>query len=111
MAQGLVAFDAEGEIEPALARRWTVLNDGRTYIFRLEDLGWQDGTALTAGQIARRIRAARDGGSRSRIAPLLADIEEVSAVTPQILEIRLTRPRLDFLHLLASPRTGDRPRK
>ncbi|NNC72134.1 MAG: ABC transporter substrate-binding protein [Sphingomonadaceae bacterium] len=102
MAQGLVAIDADGEIEPALARRWTVLDDGRTYIFRLDDFVWQDGTALTAGQIARQLRAARRGGPRSRVAPVLTDIEEVNAVTPQILEVRLTRPRLDFLHILAS---------
>src|SRR3546814_8598325 len=34
-AQGLVAFDAGGEILPALAQRWIVEDDGRSYIFRL----------------------------------------------------------------------------
>ncbi len=102
MAQGLVAIDADGEIEPALAKRWTVLDDGRTYIFRLDDLVWQDGTALTAGQVARQLRQAQQSRHRDGVGPLLADIEEINAVTPQILEIRLTRPRVDFLHLLAS---------
>lgn len=102
LAQGLVAIDAEGEIEPALAKRWTVLDDGLTYIFRLNDVVWPDGTALTAGQVARQLRSLRNS-SRSRLAPLLADIEEVNAVTPQIVEIRLARPRIDFLTLLAQP--------
>jgi peptide/nickel transport system substrate-binding protein len=34
-AQGLVRFDAAGEIEPALAQRWIVSDDGLRYPSRL----------------------------------------------------------------------------
>ncbi|MBC2777268.1 ABC transporter substrate-binding protein [Parasphingopyxis marina] len=102
-AQGLVRRDAEGQIDPGLAQRWTVLDDGRTYVFRLNDVTWNDGTALTAGQVARVLRNASRPGSRNPLAPLLADIEDINAVTPQILEIVLERPRIDFLQLLAAP--------
>ena len=34
-AQGLVRLDASGEIEPALAQRWIVSDDGIRYLFRL----------------------------------------------------------------------------
>ena len=35
VAQGLVRFDARGEIEPGLAETWNVSDDGLSYIFRL----------------------------------------------------------------------------
>jgi ABC-type oligopeptide transport system substrate-binding subunit len=44
-AQGLVAFDKQGRIIPALASRWIVTDDGMSYIFRLEKTTWNDGTA------------------------------------------------------------------
>src|SRR5688500_12350934 len=34
-AEGLVALNAEGHVIPALADRWIVTDDGRSYIFRL----------------------------------------------------------------------------
>lgn len=102
-AQGLVRLDGEGQIEPALAQRWIVLDEGQTYVFRLNEITWDDGTAVTAGQIAQQLRNASRSGSRNRLARLLSDIDAVQAVTPQILEINLSRPRLDFLQLLAAP--------
>jgi len=102
-AEGLVALNEEGQIVPALARRWIVIDDGLSYIFRLDDREWDDGTALTAGQLARQLHSARRPGSRNRLARLLGDIDSVNAVTPQILEITLRRQRVDFLQLLAQP--------
>ncbi|WP_299321319.1 ABC transporter substrate-binding protein [Parasphingopyxis sp.] len=99
-AQGLVRFDEEGQIEPALAQRWIVLDEGETYVFRLNAMTWDDGTAVTARQIVQQLRNAQ---RNSRLAPLLADIEAIEAVTPQVIEINLARPQLDFLQLLAAP--------
>ena len=42
---GLVAFDDGGEVVPALAERWIVTDDGLSFIFRLRDGTWPDGTA------------------------------------------------------------------
>ncbi len=35
VAQGLVRFDASGQVEPGLAERWIVTDGGMSYIFRL----------------------------------------------------------------------------
>ncbi|MEM8695422.1 MAG: ABC transporter substrate-binding protein [Pseudomonadota bacterium] len=102
-AQGLVRLDGDGQIEPALAQRWIVLDEGRTYVFRLNDITWDDGTAVTARQVAQQLRNASRPARRNRLAPLLADIEAINAVTPLVVEINLRRPRLDFLQLLATP--------
>src|SRR5688500_6479907 len=45
---GLVALNADGEVIPALADRWIVTDDGRSFIFRLRDGSWPDGRDLTA---------------------------------------------------------------
>jgi len=40
IAQGLVRFDAQGRVAPGLAERWTVLDDGASYVFRLREAEW-----------------------------------------------------------------------
>jgi oligopeptide transport system substrate-binding protein len=101
-AQGLVRFDAAGQIEPGLAERWIVIDDGRSYIFRLRDAAWPDGAPVTAEQVVRVLRRAADN-SRNALAPFLAVIEEVVEMTPQVIEVRLKRPRPDLLKLFAQP--------
>ena len=48
VAQGLVQFDAAGQIVPGLAERWNVTDDGLSYIFRLQSAEWPDGAKVTA---------------------------------------------------------------
>ena len=101
-AQGLVRFDAAGQIEPGLAERWIVIDDGRSYIFRLREAQWSDGAPVTAAQVVRALR--RDvAASRSPLAPFLAVIDEIVEMTPSVIEVRLKRPRPDLLKLFAQP--------
>jgi len=102
-AQGLVRFDASGQIEPGLAERWIVIDDGRSYIFRLRDATWPDGEPVTAEQVVRVLRRAAAANSRNALAPFLAVIEEIVEMTPQVIEVRLRRPRPDLLKLFAQP--------
>lgn len=102
-AQGLVRFDAGGGIEPGLAERWIVTDGGRSYIFRLREAEWPDGTPVTAGEVVRSLRRTIAPGSRVAIAPFLAVIDEVVEMTPQIVEVRLKQPRPDLLKLFAQP--------
>lgn len=102
VAQGLVRFDANGQVEPALAERWTVLDGGRSYIFRLAQATWTNGERVSARQVAAALtRAIRD--RRNPLAPHLSAIDEVVEMTPLVVEIRLSRPRPDILPLLARP--------
>lgn len=102
-AQGLVRFDAAGQIEPALAERWIVIDDGRSYIFRLREAHWPDGAPVTAAQVVRVLRRAAARGSRNALAPFLAVIDEIVEMTPTVIEVRLKRPRPDLLKLFAQP--------
>ncbi|HEX8194137.1 MAG TPA: ABC transporter substrate-binding protein, partial [Allosphingosinicella sp.] len=50
-AQGLVRFDAAGEIEPGLAQSWFISNDGLHYTFRIRRTEWTGGGRVTAEQV------------------------------------------------------------
>jgi peptide/nickel transport system substrate-binding protein len=105
-AQGLVRFDAAGQIEAGLAERWTVIDGGMTYIFRLRAATWSDGTPVTAEEVAALLRRQTAPGSRNPLAPFLSAIEAVVVMTPQVIEVRLARPRPDLLKLFAQPELG-----
>ncbi|WP_447724713.1 ABC transporter substrate-binding protein [Sphingomonas koreensis] len=102
-AQGLVRFDASGGIEPGLAERWIVTDGGRSYIFRLRAAEWPDGKQVTAADVVRSLNRTIEPRSRIAIAPFVAVIDEVVEMTPQIVEVRLKRPRPDLLKLFAQP--------
>ena len=53
VAQGLVRFDAAGEIEPALAQSWIVSDDGLRYTFRIRRATGPAACRVTAQQVAR----------------------------------------------------------
>ncbi|WP_454886875.1 ABC transporter substrate-binding protein [Sphingomonas oryzagri] len=101
--QGLLRFDASGQIVPGLAARWIVGDGGRSLIFRLPDLPDRNVQPVDAETVARRIRAAIAGDSRNRLKPLLGAIDEVDAVTPQVIDIELKAPRPNILQLFAQP--------
>ncbi|MDH7638846.1 ABC transporter substrate-binding protein [Sphingomonas oryzagri] len=101
--QGLLRFDASGQIVPGLAARWIVGDGGRSLIFRLPDLPAPGVRPIDAEAIAQRIRAAIAADSRNRLKPLLGAIDEVDAVTPQVIDIELKAPRPNLLQLFAQP--------
>lgn len=105
-AQGLVAFDASGEILPALAQRWIVEDDGRSYIFRLRRATWPDGAKVTAGDVARLLTARIESLRRLDPDGPLDTVEKVVPMTGEVIEIRLAAPRPYLLQMLAQPQMG-----
>lgn len=105
-AQGLVRFEQSGHIEPALAQRWIVSDDGLRYTFRLAPVRWASGEDVSADQVVARLRAAIASSSRNPLKPVLGGIDEIEAMTDDVLEISLNAPRPYFLELLAQPELG-----
>jgi len=103
IAQGLVRFDATGQIESGLAERWNVSDDGLSYIFRLAEGEWHDGPRINAHDVAkmltRAVRASPDDPARDS----LGAINEIVAMTDRVIEIRLRAPRPNLLTILAQP--------
>ena len=103
IAQGLVRFDARGDIEPGLAERWNVSDDGLSYIFRLAKSEWPSGRPVIAKDVVRIFKRQIASASRNSIKDTVGAIDEVVAMTERVIEIRLLAPRPNLLQLLAQP--------
>lgn len=102
-AQGLVSLDVDGEVIPALAQRWIVEDDGRSYIFRLRRALWADGERVDAREVARLLEARIRAWSLLDPYGNMAAVTDVLPMTTDVIEIRLAQPRPNFLAMLAQP--------
>jgi ABC-type oligopeptide transport system substrate-binding subunit len=100
---GLIALDANGEVIPALADRWIVTDDGRSFIFRLRDGTWPDGREITAESARSALLGTLRGLRGTSLGLDLAPISEVRAMAGRVIEIRLSSPVPMLLQLLAQP--------
>ncbi|MBO9519671.1 MAG: peptide ABC transporter substrate-binding protein [Porphyrobacter sp.] len=100
---GLVAFNAQGDVVPALADRWIVTDDGRSFIFRLREGKWPDGTDLTAENARAALRRSIRALSGTSLGLDLAPISDVRAMAGRVVEIRLSSPVPALLQILAQP--------
>jgi peptide/nickel transport system substrate-binding protein len=103
VAQGLVQFDATGNIVPGLAERWNVSDDGLSYIFRIASTDWSTGRKVSAQQVARVLKRAISPAAANPLKDTLGAVEDVVAMTDRVIEIRLRAPRPNLLALLAQP--------
>lgn len=105
-AQGLVRFDARGQIEPGLAETWNVSDDGLSYIFRLADTEWPNGREITAEHVARMLRRLIRPSNGNPLTDAFGAVDEIVPMTDRVLEIRLNQPWPNLLQLLAQPEMG-----
>ena len=102
-AEGLDRYDAGGQIEAGLAERWIVIDNGASYIFRLREAQWADGKPVTAAQVVEILERQLASRSNNPLRPFLTAVDEIVVMTPQVIEVRLKRPRPDLLKLFAQP--------
>ena len=104
IGQGLVSQSADGQIEAGLAERWTVIDEGKSYIFRLREARWTNGQAVRATDIAAMLRQRI---SSSRLRPALRgefrDVIQIRAMTSRVIEIQLRHAEPYLLELLGHP--------
>lgn len=115
---GLVALDPGLNIVPALADTWTISRDGRIYTFHLrEGVRFHDGTPLTADDVVFSVKRLLDPSREKKSigvsylqvvdgAPAYSTgksrrLPGIQAIDASRVEIRLTRPYLSFLEVLA----------
>jgi len=53
ISYGLTQIDENGEAQPAIAETWSIDNEGKTYVFKLKEVGdvWHDGKPFTAADV------------------------------------------------------------
>jgi oligopeptide transport system substrate-binding protein len=115
--EGLTRTDAKGEPVPAIAERWGISPDAKTYTFHLRDAKWANGEPVTAQDFVhgwlRNLRPETAGeyaymlylveGAEEFNAGRLGDPAKVGvrALDDRTLEIRLKNPTPYFLSALA----------
>ncbi len=104
--EGLVSLDAQGRVSPALADRWIIADNGQTYIFRLRDGIWPDGSTLSGDSVRQALHQALAGIQHTPLALDLDGVADIRAMAGRVVEIRLSQPMPDFLQLLAQPELG-----
>lgn len=102
--EGLLTRDARGRPVPAIAERWTISEDGRTWRFELDPAArWSDGTPIVAEDFLRGFERARDPDTASPTVGWLEPIEAVRVIDRATLEYALHRPVPWFEELLTLP--------
>ena len=104
--EGLVGIDEQGRVIPALADRWIVTDDGQSYIFRLRDGTWSDGSPITADSAAAALRRALTPLRGTALGRDLGDLSQIRVMAGRVIELRLAQPVPDLLQLLAQPELG-----
>lgn len=104
--EGLVGFDEQGRVVPALADRWIVTDNGQSYIFRLRDGTWPNGKRITADGAAAALKRAIGALKGTALGLDLAAIDEVRVMADRVIEIDLAAPVPELLMLLAQPELG-----
>jgi len=97
---GLFKYDKEGSLEPALAERYEISENGLTYtIFLKENIYWPDGQALTADDVVFTIQLAKNPLAQS---PRRANWEgvEIEAADQKTIKFHLKKAYAPFLENL-----------
>ncbi len=96
--EGLVSFDHQLRIHPALAERWETPDD-RSFVFTLRPgLRFSDGTPVTAHDVVASLRAATERRWANREA--FQAVTSVEALDEQQVELRSPLPYLVLLSRL-----------
>lgn len=100
--EGLTRFAADGSVKPALAKSWTISDDGLTYTFTLNSgITFHDGSELTADDVKFSLDRSRAENSTNAQKQLFDSIQSVEVADPETVVISLSAPNGALLFNLA----------
>jgi peptide/nickel transport system substrate-binding protein len=97
---GLVRLDSANQIQPALAKNWSISSDGTSYTFCLREAYFHSGKKVSAQDVVASLYRLRDPKVASPGAWVLEDVDTIRVVHPDSLEIHLHAPNSAFLSKL-----------
>jgi len=102
---GLTRIDEHGNVIADLAERWTVMDDGLTYVFVLrEDARWHDGTPVTSDDVIFTVQLLQDPEYNGQ--PALAEFWRtvtVDRLDRRTVRFSLSEPLAAFLEYAGLP--------
>ncbi|PRS82926.1 MULTISPECIES: peptide ABC transporter substrate-binding protein [unclassified Bacillus (in: firmicutes)] len=119
LMEGLTRLNEKHEPSPAMAEKWEISEDGKTYTFHLRDgIKWSNGDPVKASDFEyawKRLLDPKTGSSASFLAYMIEGGEafnsgkgkkegvKVSAVNDKTLKVTLAYPQKSFLNMTANP--------
>lgn len=101
--EGLVKPNSKGELIPAVAERYELSEDGRTYTFTLrEGVKFHNGATVTAEDVVYSIERCADTSEGTPLVPAFSVIQEVKAVDERTVTITIAQRDLEFISYLTS---------
>lgn len=100
MFEGLLAYDIDMNLKPALAESWEVAPDGLSITFKLrKDVKWHDGTAFTSKDVAFTVMEVwKKLHPRNRVT--MSKVTSVETTDEQTAIFRLSQPAPYLLSVL-----------
>ena len=96
--EGLVRLDADGKIQPQLAKAWTVSDDRKTYDFQLQSgAKFSNGDAFDAAAVKFSIERVKSAAWKISLKKYMDVVDRVEIVSPTEVKVTLTRPSNDWL--------------
>lgn len=101
MTEGLVTYDFDYNLKPALATSWTVSADGKQITFNLRrGVKWHDGKPFTAADVAFSINALKEYHPRGR--GTFANVSSIETPNPYTATVKLSKPAPYLMNALAA---------
>jgi peptide/nickel transport system substrate-binding protein len=99
ISDGLVAYDAQGQYIPMVARSWELAPDGKTLTFHLrEGVLWQDGHPLSSADVAYTVKKVLDPAVQATSwVSSFANVASVETPDDLTVVVHFTGPYADFL--------------
>lgn len=98
---GLIQLDTNLQVQPCIAKRWDISDDGLRYTFTLrDDVRFHNGRTVTAHDFAYSFHRIVDPSVASPGAWIFVDVEDFSAIDDTTFAIRLKEPFAPFLSML-----------
>ncbi|WP_099159414.1 peptide ABC transporter substrate-binding protein [Virgibacillus ndiopensis] len=119
LMEGLTRLGKDDKPQPAMAEKWDISEDGKTYTFHIrENANWSNGDPVTAGDFVYAWKELLnpdnafstaflgyfiEGGEAYNSGEGSADDVAVKAVDDKTFEVTLTAPTGFFLHVITNP--------
>ncbi len=111
--EGLVKYDAQGNLNAAIAKDYVISEDGLVYTFTLRDgVKFHDGSTVTVEDVIYSINRCADTSNGDPLVPAFSNIASVEAPDASNVVITLNEPDSEFLAYMTTaiiPASNENP--